>query len=116
MLAAVAAALAGCSEAKEKAQDLAATPTKAAFCAAMARIDAPFTEAGQYASREQKVEAAKQVQALLDATAKLAPPDIAAAARTKLEAIRTTAEGESSKLIDSGTLEATQQLKDYCGA
>ena len=94
----------------------AAAPTKKAFCAAMAKLDAPFVEAGQYASREQKIEAAKKVVGLLNDTAKAAPPEIQAAANTKLEAIRTTADGEPSKLIDSATLDATQKIKDYCPA
>jgi hypothetical protein len=114
--AAIAVGLAGCGDDKGKSEPFAAAPTKAAFCAAMAKVDAPFTEAGQYASREQKVEAAKKVVALLDMAAKVAPPDIAAAAKTKLDAIRTTADGEPSKLIDSATLDATQKLKDYCPA
>jgi hypothetical protein len=92
------------------------TPTREAFCAAMAKVDAPFTEAGQYASREQKVEAAKKVVDLLNDTAKTAPADIADAANTKLAAIRTTAEGEPSKLLDSATLDATAKIKAYCPA
>lgn len=92
------------------------TPTREAFCAAMAKVDAPFVEAGQYASREQKVEAAKKVVDLLNDTAKTAPADIQDAANTKLAAIRTTAEGEPSKLIDSATLDATAKIKAYCPA
>ncbi|MEW6476841.1 MAG: hypothetical protein AB1679_31680 [Actinomycetota bacterium] len=86
------------------------------FCNVIAQIDAPFTEAGQYASREQKVEAAKKVADLLDGAAKVAPPDIAAAAKAKLDAIRTAAGGEPSALIDSEALDATQKIKDYCPA
>lgn len=92
----------------------AAGPTKAAFCAAMAKVDAPFAEAGQYASRDQKVDAAKKVVDILNDTAKAAPPDIRDAANTKLEAIRSAAGGEPSRLIDSKTLDATQKIRDYC--
>ena len=82
----------------------------------MAKVDAPFVEAGQYASREQKVEAAKKVVDLLNETAQTAPSDIQDAANTTLAAIRTTAEGEPSKLIDSATLDATAKIKAYCPA
>ncbi len=112
---AIAAGLTGCGDDK-KSESLASAPTKAAFCAAMAKVEAPFAEAGQYASREQKIEAAKKVSALLDAAAKIAPSDIAEAAKIRLDAIRTTAEGEPSKLIDSATLDATEKLKAYCPA
>jgi hypothetical protein len=117
-LAAVAVGLVACGDdGGEKGEASAgAFASKEAYCAAMAKVDAPFTEAGQYASREQKVEAAKKVVDLLDATAKAAPPDIAAAAKTKLDAIRTTAGGDPSALIDSETLDATQKIKDYCPA
>jgi hypothetical protein len=93
-----------------------AGPTKEGFCSAMALVDAPFVEAGQYASREQKIEAAQKVVDLLDDTAKAAPPDIADAAKVKLDAIRTAADGNPSTLIDSATLEATEKIKAYCPA
>lgn len=89
---------------------------KELFCEVMAQIDTPFTEAGQYASREQKIEAAKKIIDLLGGATRLAPSDIADAARTKLEAIRTAAGGEPSALIDSKTLDAAQKLNDYCPA
>jgi hypothetical protein len=117
LLIVAAGGLVACKEDKEDRGAYAtAAPTKEAFCAAMAKVDAPFVEAGQYASREQKVEAAKKVVDLLNDTAKAAPPAIQAAANTKLEAIRTTADGEPSKLIDSATLDANQKIKDYCPA
>ena len=111
--------LAACKDEDDKNQPgtyAAPTPTKEAFCSAMAKVDAPFVEAGQYASREQKVEAAKKVVDLLNDTAKTAPADIQEAANIKLAAIRTTAEGEPSKLIDSATLDATAKVKNYCPA
>jgi hypothetical protein len=117
-LTAAALGLIACSE-DEGEKSKASTsiyPSKEAFCAGMVAADAPFTEAGQYASREQKVEAAKKVVDLLDGIAKAAPPEIADAAKTKLDAIRTTAGGEPSALIDSETLDATQKIKDYCPA
>ena len=113
------AGLGACKDEDDKNQPgtyAAPTPTKAAFCAAMAKVDAPFAEAGQYASREQKVEAAKKVVDFLNDAAKTAPADILDAANTKLAAIRTTAEGEPSKLIDSATLDATAKIKAYCPA
>lgn len=110
-----AGALVGCKDDDgDRGAYATAAPTRETFCAAMAKVDAPFVEAGQYASREQKVEAAKKVTDLLNDTAKAAPPDIQAAANTKIAAIRATAEGEPSKLIDSATLDATQKIKDYC--
>ena len=116
-LAAAAVSLTACSEDKGKSEaSTSIYPSKEAFCAGMVAADAPFTEAGQYASREQKVEAATKVVGLLDGIAKAAPPDIADAAKTKLEAIRTAAAGEPSKLIDSATLDATQKIKEYCPA
>jgi hypothetical protein len=119
LLLVLAGALGACKDEDDENQPgtyAAPTPTKEAFCAAMAKVDAPFTEAGQYASREQKVDAAKKVVDLLNDTAKTAPADIADAANTKLAAIRTTAEGEPSKLIDSATLDATAKIKAYCPA
>jgi hypothetical protein len=119
LLVVLAGGLAACKDEDDKNQPgtyAAPTPTKEAFCAAMAKVDAPFVEAGQYASREQKVEAAKKVVDLLNDTAKTAPADIEEAANTKLAAIRTTAEGEPSKLIDSATLDATAKIKNYCPA
>jgi hypothetical protein len=110
-------ALSACGEdggAEKRLESAGAALTKQAFCTALAKIEAPFADAGQYASREQKVEAAKKATTLLDATAKIAPPEIADAAKTRFDAIRTTAEGEPSKLIDSATLDATQKLQDYC--
>jgi hypothetical protein len=113
----VCAGLAGCDrDEDDRGAYTTAAPTKEEFCAAMAKVDAPFTEAGQYATREQKVEAAKKVTDLLNDAAKAAPPDIADAANTKLAAIRTTAEGEPSKLLDSATLDATAKIKAYCPA
>jgi len=117
LLLALAGALGACKDEDDENQPgtyAAPTPTKEAFCAAMAKVDAPFAEAGQYASREQKVDAAKKVVDLLNDTAQTAPADIADAANTKLAAIRTTAEGEPSKLIDSATLDATAKIKAYC--
>jgi len=112
--------VAGCggsgSDKKDPDAYAAAGPTKTNFCAAMARVDAPFTEAGQYASREQKVDAAKKVVDILNDTAKAAPPDIQEAANTKLEAIRSAAGGEPGHLIDSKTLDAVQKVKEYCAA
>jgi hypothetical protein len=107
---------AGCGSDTKKEPDAYATagPTRAAFCAAMAKVDAPFVEAGQYASREQKVDAAKKVVDILNDTAKAAPPEIADAANTKLAAIRSAAGGEPSSLIDSKALDATQKVKEYC--
>src|SRR5688500_1662720 len=119
LLLVLAGALGACKDEDDENQPgtyAAPTPTKEAFCAAMAKVDAPFAEAGQYASREQKVDAAKKVVDLLNDTAKTAPADIADAANTKLAAIRTTAEGEPSKLIDSATLDATAKIKAYCPA
>ena len=119
LLVVLAGGLTACKDEDDKNQPgtyAAPTPTKEAFCAAMAKVDAPFVEAGQYASREQKVEAAKKVVDLLNDTAKTAPADIQEAANTKLAAIRSTAEGEPSKLIDSATLDATEKLKNYCPA
>ena len=125
MALAAVAALVACGDGDDKSKAPAAAevetpttpaPSKEAFCSAMANVDAPFNEAGQYASREQKVEAARQVVDLLDDTAKVAPPDIADPAKTKLDAIRTTAEGEPSALIDSATLDATEKIKAYCPA
>lgn len=119
LLVVLAGGLAACKDEDDKNQPgtyAAPTPTKEAFCAAMAKVDAPFVEAGQYASREQKIEAAKKVVDLLNDTAKTAPADIQEAANIKLAAIRTTAEGEPSKLIDSATLDATAKIKAYCPA
>jgi hypothetical protein len=119
LLVVLAGGLAACKDEDDKNQPgtyAAPTPTKEAFCAAMAKVDAPFAEAGQYASREQKVEAAKKVVDLLNDTAKTAPADIQEAANTKLAAIRTPAEGEPSKLLDSATLDATAKIKNYCPA
>lgn len=93
-----------------------AGPTKAVFCAAMAKVDAPFDEAGQYASREQKTEAAKKVVDLLNDTSKAAPTDIQDAANAKLTAIRAAADGDTAKLIDNETLDATEKIKNYCAA
>lgn len=119
LLIVLAGGLAACTDEDDENQPgtyAAPTPTREAFCAAMAKVDAPFVEAGQYASREQKVEAAKKVVDLLNDTARTAPADILDAANTKLAAIRTTAEGEPSKLLDSATLDATAKIKDYCPA
>ena len=119
-LAAAAILLAGCGDEGDNATDpqayATATPTKAIFCAAMARVDAPFLEAGQYASREQKVEAAKKVTEFLNDTSKAAPTDIQDAANAKLEAIRSAADGDTSKLLDNSTLDATEKIKNYCAA
>ena len=113
----MATGLGACRDGREKPEAyVTAAPTKEAFCTAMAGVEAPFAEAGQYASREQKVEAAKTVVDQLNDTAKAAPPDIADAAKTKLEAIRSAADGEPSHLIDSPTLDAAQKIKDYCPA
>jgi hypothetical protein len=114
---ALAAGFAGCGDDKESAsrsETVTSAVPKAAFCAALAKIEAPLAEAGQYATREQKIEAAKTVASRLDVAAKIAPSDIADAAKTRLDSIRATAEGEPSKLIDSPTLEATEKLKTYC--
>ena len=110
-LAAVAVGLIACGDDGDKAPS-----AKEVFCAAMTKIDEPFAEAGQYASRDQKIEAAKKVAGFLDATANVAPPDIADAAKTKFDAIRAASEGNTSPLIDSATLTAIQRIKDYCPA
>jgi hypothetical protein len=115
----LAAGLAGCGNDKvseSRSESVTSAVPKVAFCAALAKIEEPLGEAGQYATREQKIEAAKKVTSLLDVAAKIAPSDIADAAKTRLDAIRATAEGEPSKLIDSPTLEATEKLKAYCPA
>lgn len=102
--------------ASDRSESVTSAVPRAAFCAALAEIEAPLAEAGQYATREQKIEAAKRVTDLLDTAAKIAPSDIADAARTRLDAIRATADGEPSKLIDSETLDATEKLETYCPA
>jgi protein subunit release factor A len=80
----------------------------------MAKIEAPFVEAGQSAGREQAVEAAKKVTDLLNDTSKAAPTDIQDAANTRLEAIRAAAGGDATKLFESSTLDADRKIKDYC--
>lgn len=118
--AALTVAILGAGACRDKTDDrgayATAAPTRETFCTALAKVNAPFNEAGQYASREQKVEAAKKVVELLNDTAKAAPDEIADAANVKLEAIRATAEGDPSKLIDSATLDATTKLEAYCPA
>lgn len=110
-LAVIAVGLVACGDDGDKAPS-----AKEVFCAAMTKIDEPFAEAGQYASRDQKVEAAKKVAGFLDPTANVAPPDIVDAAKTKFDAIRAASGGNPSSLIDSATLDATQKIKDYCPA
>ena len=117
---AAALGLGACGDEGDDSADRAAypvgAPTKAGFCAAMAKVDAPFLEAGQSASRDDNVEAAKKVTDLLNDTSKAAPSDIQDAANTRLEAIRAAADGDPSELLDEKTVDATREIKEYCAA
>ena len=117
---AAALGLAGCGDEGDNSTDPDAyavgAPTKAAFCASIAKVEAPFLEAGENASRDQKVEAAQKVTDLLNDTSKAAPTDIQDAANARLEAIRAAADGDPSKLVDDTTLDAARKIKDYCAA
>lgn len=119
-LTAAAFGLAGCGDEGDNSTDpnayAAGAPTKAAFCAAISKIEAPFLAAGENASGEQKVKAAQKVTDLLNDTSKAAPTDIQDAANARLEAIRTAADGDPSELSDEKILDATRRIKDYCAS
>ena len=81
----------------------------------MAKIDAPSSRRS-VALPGQKVEPAQEGRRPPQRHGQSRPAAIQAAANTKIEAIRVTADGEPSKLIDSATLDAIQKIKDYCPA
>lgn len=114
-LTAAAVGLAGCGDEGDNATDPDAyatgAPTKAVFCAAIAKVEAPLLDAG-----EGSVEAAKEVVDLLNDTSKAAPTDIQDAANIRLTAIRAAAEGDASKLGEREAVEAARRIKDYCRA
>lgn len=118
-LTAAAVGLAGCGDEGDNATDPDAyatgAPTKAVFCAAIAKIEAPFLDAGNDAG-DGTVEAAKKVVDLLNDTSKAAPTDIQDAANTRLTAIRAAAEGDASKLREREAVDAARRIKDYCSA
>jgi hypothetical protein len=87
-----------------------------ALCAAVAKIDAPFDEAGQYASREQKQAAALAVVdgGSLDEAAAAAPAELARAVETRGAAIRSAAEGMTEALISTEAIEAADAIAGAC--
>ena len=87
-----------------------------ALCAVEAKIDTPFDEAGQYASREQKQAAAQAVVdgGFLDEATAAAPAGLAAAVETRVAAIRSAAGGMTEALISTEAIDAAQVIDDAC--
>lgn len=89
-----------------------------ALCAVEERIDGPFDEAGQYATREQKQAAAQAVvdAGVLEDAQAAAPELLAGAVDIRVAAVRSAAEGMTEALISTEAIEATEQIDTACAA